>query len=134
MDPSIRDDSRIFRYRMTTICSHSCATSTQPVVGGVGAEGSIVAVGQPLGKSARRKGRQGRFVAMARGAAGQLDGAALNSPLSAMELDRVRLSIERGRPYGEDKWVRRTVEDLGLMHTVRPEGRPRKAQQPTSDT
>ena len=42
-------------------------------------------------------------------------------------LDRVRVSIERGRPYGEEKWVRETVKDLGLEQTVRPEGRPRKA-------
>jgi putative transposase len=60
--------------------------------------------------------------------------ARVNTPLSAQELDRVRLSVERGRPYGEDKWVRQTVEKLGLMHTVRPEGRPRKGPPPASDT
>jgi putative transposase len=52
--------------------------------------------------------------------------ARVNMPLTAKELERVRLSIERGQPYGEDDWVRRTVQKLGLMHTVRPEGRPRK--------
>jgi putative transposase len=52
--------------------------------------------------------------------------ARVNTPLTAKELERVRLSIERGQPYGEDDWVRRTVQKLGLMHTVRPEGRPRK--------
>jgi hypothetical protein len=47
--------------------------------------------------------------------------------LTAKESDRVRLSIERGRPYGGDECVKQTVTELGLEHTVRPEGRPRKA-------
>ena len=41
----------------------------------------------------------------------------------------MRVSIERGRPDGEEKWVRQTVIDLGLEQTVRPDGRPRKASQ-----
>jgi putative transposase len=56
--------------------------------------------------------------------------ARVNARLTAKELDRVRVSIERGRPYGTDEWVRRTVEELGLQHTVRPEGRPPKSNQP----
>jgi hypothetical protein len=53
--------------------------------------------------------------------------ARVNAPLTSKELDRVRVSIERGRPYGEETWVRETVKELGLEQTVRPEGRPRKA-------
>ena len=45
----------------------------------------------------------------------------------------MRVSIERGRPYGEEKWVRETVRDLGLEQTVRPEGRPRKATQSATE-
>jgi hypothetical protein len=44
-------------------------------------------------------------------------------------IDRVRLSIERGRPYGSADWVKQTVTELGLEHTVRRKGRPRKASQ-----
>ncbi len=55
--------------------------------------------------------------------------ARVNTPLTAKELDRLRLSIERGRPYGSDEWVRKTVADLGLEHTVRSEGRPRRESQ-----
>ena len=55
--------------------------------------------------------------------------ARVNTPMTAKELDRVRLSIERGRPYGSDDWVKHTVTELGLEHTVRREGRPRKASQ-----
>jgi putative transposase len=53
--------------------------------------------------------------------------ARVNAALSAKELARVRVSIERGRPYGGDDWVRQTVSQLRLEHTVRREGRPRKA-------
>jgi putative transposase len=59
--------------------------------------------------------------------------ARVNAPLTAMELYRVRVSIERGRPYGEEKWVRETVKELGLEHTVRPEGRPRKASESATE-
>ena len=59
--------------------------------------------------------------------------ARVNAPLTTKELDRVRVSIERGRPYGEEKWVRETVKDLGLEQTVRPEGRPRKASQSATE-
>jgi hypothetical protein len=60
--------------------------------------------------------------------------ARVNAPLTAKELDRARASIERGRSYGSDDWVRRTIKMFGLEHTVRPEGRPRKDSQPGTDT
>jgi len=50
----------------------------------------------------------------------------VNAPLSVKELGRVRVSIERGRPFGEDEWVKRTASELRLEHTIRPEGRPPK--------
>jgi putative transposase len=52
--------------------------------------------------------------------------AHVNEPLSDRELDRLRVSIERDRPFGTDAWVAKTVTRLGLEHTVRSEGRPRK--------
>jgi putative transposase len=54
----------------------------------------------------------------------------VNTPLSASELRRLRMSIERGQPYGEDEWVKRTAKELGLEHTIRPEGRPPKRSVP----
>jgi putative transposase len=48
----------------------------------------------------------------------------VNTPLSAGELKRLRLSVVRGRPFGEDSWADRTARRLGLEHTLRPEGRP----------
>jgi putative transposase len=54
----------------------------------------------------------------------------VNTPLSATELRRLRLSIQRGQPYGEDGWVKWTVKELGLESTIRPEGRPPKRSDP----
>lgn len=42
------------------------------------------------------------------------------------ELDRIRNLIKRGRPFGNDFWVRRTAERLGLNATLNPRGRPKK--------
>jgi putative transposase len=53
--------------------------------------------------------------------------ARVNAPLTTKELDRVRVNIEKGRPYGEEKWVRETVKDLRLEQSDRPDGRPGKA-------
>jgi putative transposase len=52
----------------------------------------------------------------------------VNRPLTGKELDRVRASLERGRPFGDDDWAAKTIRRLGLEHTVRPEGRPRKRE------
>jgi putative transposase len=54
----------------------------------------------------------------------------VNTALSGKELDRIRASALRGRPYGGDTWVSRTVSQLHLEHTVRPEGRPKKTGEP----
>ena len=47
----------------------------------------------------------------------------VNAPLSAKELARLRVSVERGRHFGVEECVKRTASELGLGHTVRPEGR-----------
>ena len=51
----------------------------------------------------------------------------VNLPQHQRELDRLRSCIRRGRPYGDDAWVRRTAAKLGLESTLRPVGRPKKA-------
>jgi hypothetical protein len=42
------------------------------------------------------------------------------------KLSQVRQSLDRNRPLGGDDWLRRTVRRLGLEHTIRNVGRPRK--------
>jgi len=43
------------------------------------------------------------------------------------ELGRIRQSIIRGRPFGDDKWVKQIVKKWNLQHTLRPRGRPKKS-------
>jgi putative transposase len=52
----------------------------------------------------------------------------VNEMLQREQVERVRQSIERSRPCGEGKWLDRTAASLGLLHTLRPPGRPRKEQ------
>src|SRR5262249_49494163 len=42
------------------------------------------------------------------------------------ELRSLRRSVERGQPFGNDEWIRRTATRLGLESTMRPRGRPKK--------
>jgi putative transposase len=44
---------------------------------------------------------------------------------TAAELDAVRRSVKRGRPYGDDLWAERTAERLELKSTLRERGRQR---------
>jgi hypothetical protein len=41
----------------------------------------------------------------------------------------IETSEQRGRPLGGAAWTARTVAELGLVHTVRREGRPAKVQE-----
>jgi len=50
----------------------------------------------------------------------------VNQPETAAELESLRISLKRGRPFGHDQWVRRTAQRLGLESTIHPTGRPRK--------
>ena len=43
-------------------------------------------------------------------------------------LDALRTCVARGRPFGSDAWVRRTVQRLGLEHTVRDPWRPKAGE------
>ena len=52
--------------------------------------------------------------------------AYVQQPLTPAELARVRQSIMRGTPYGDDGWRKRTATKLGLEASLRPRGRPRK--------
>jgi putative transposase len=50
----------------------------------------------------------------------------VNEPLTRKEQLRLEESLRRGRPLGSDLWVARTVSKMGLEHTVRAPGRPKK--------
>jgi len=51
----------------------------------------------------------------------------VNRPQTEEELEALRASIQRGRPFGEPAWQKRTAKRLGLESTFRPRGRPRKS-------
>ena len=51
--------------------------------------------------------------------------ARVNRPHTALELESLRLSVQRGRPFGEEAWVGRMAKRFGMESTVRPRGRPR---------
>lgn len=50
----------------------------------------------------------------------------VNKPQTEAELEALRQSVARGRPYGSAPWVQKMVKRLGLESTIRPRGRPRK--------
>ena len=52
--------------------------------------------------------------------------AAVNETLEDEALEGIRISVNRGRPCGEQDWVQCTAERLGLTFTLRDPGRPRK--------
>jgi REP-associated tyrosine transposase len=52
----------------------------------------------------------------------------VNAVPTAAELQAIRRSVLRGRPYGDEPWSHETVQRLGLESTLRPQGRPKKQQ------
>jgi putative transposase len=52
----------------------------------------------------------------------------VNEPQTDAELQALRTSIQRGRPFGSEPWQKRTAKTLGLEHTFRSRGRPRKTE------
>ncbi len=48
----------------------------------------------------------------------------LNTPQTASELDAIRGSVVRGRPYGDPMWVQGTAKRFNIEQTLRPRGRP----------
>jgi putative transposase len=50
----------------------------------------------------------------------------VNKPQTVAEVERLRESLRRGRPFGEERWMKKTAGKLGLEASLRPRGRPRK--------
>jgi putative transposase len=53
----------------------------------------------------------------------------VNEPLAERELERLRTSVARGRPYGEAAWTESAAKRGRLQSSLRPRGRPRKVEQ-----
>jgi len=52
----------------------------------------------------------------------------VNAPHTPAELAALHRSVSRGAPYGSEAWTERAVRKLGLEATIRPRGRPSKAE------
>ena len=54
--------------------------------------------------------------------------ALVNRPQSPKELEALRRCVSKGKPYGSGEWEIRVARRLGLEHTLRSRGRPRKGK------
>ena len=52
----------------------------------------------------------------------------VNRPETEAELVALRRSVVRGQPFGDEAWCTNVAKQLGLAHTYRPRGRPRKTR------
>jgi putative transposase len=50
----------------------------------------------------------------------------VNEPQTQEELESLRQSVNREKPWGGETWVEAIAEQLGLESTLRPRGRPKK--------
>jgi putative transposase len=57
----------------------------------------------------------------------------VNSPQTEAELEALRRSVQRGCPFGSITWQKQMATRLGLSHTLRPLGRPKKVPAPPAE-
>jgi putative transposase len=55
----------------------------------------------------------------------------VNHPMTAAELDAIRTSVNRQRPFGDPEWVRQMAGAAGLEQTLMDVGRPRRSRSGT---
>jgi len=52
----------------------------------------------------------------------------VNRPQTESELEAIRRCLQRGSPFGGERWVEETAKALGLESTLRPRGRPKRVE------
>jgi len=50
----------------------------------------------------------------------------VNQSFPKAELESIRQSVNRGRPFGNDIWVQKQVKKYDLKYTIRQPGRPKR--------
>jgi hypothetical protein len=55
----------------------------------------------------------------------------VNQPQSAAELQAIRTSVNRQRPFGDQDWIVRTARSSELKQTLLDVGRPRRSRSGT---
>ena len=56
--------------------------------------------------------------------------ALVNEEIAENERERIKVSLDRGRPLGAPAWIEATSRRLGLEFTLRPRGRPKLPEKP----
>jgi putative transposase len=51
--------------------------------------------------------------------------ARVNRRETGEELEALRVSVQRGRPFGQETWMKQMVKRFGMESTLRPRGRPK---------
>lgn len=51
----------------------------------------------------------------------------INNPMTNSELDSIRDSVSKGKPFGIDCWVSEKIDEFDLHATIRSRGRPKKS-------
>jgi putative transposase len=54
--------------------------------------------------------------------------ATVNGKLKDVEVERLRTSVKRGRPYGAERWMKSAAKKLGAEASLRDPWRPRKGK------
>jgi len=57
----------------------------------------------------------------------------VNEPQTAAEIAEIRTCVNRQRPFGEQDWVMEQSKALGIEHSLKPVGRPRKTKKALGD-
>jgi putative transposase len=57
----------------------------------------------------------------------------VNAPRTEPELQALQRSVQRGCPFGSPLWQKALAARLGLAHTLRPRGRPKKTSSQAGD-
>ena len=102
------------------VCGAQCAACE------AGGTSRRLAVGEFMAAGAGRRNGAGVAEQLAGGTAARL-GDAGESPADGVGTRSVAGSVQRGRPFGEERWVRRLAKRFGMESTLRPRGRPKGA-------
>jgi len=52
----------------------------------------------------------------------------VNQPMTEEEIEALKQSVRRGTPYGTNRWRSNAAVRLGLEHSLRPRGRPKRVK------
>ena len=48
--------------------------------------------------------------------------------VAGLPVEKIETCLQRGRPFGDEKWILKTAKDLSLESSLNPRGRPKKGE------